>query len=134
MINSNAKEMRPGENIEQYLSDDIYIEVKYHVAIKGYKTILSILFNECFGEIISIGFADLNNKNQDFLNEDYFNENSEYLKLKFKALNLDEYNKISQQYNHLYNLKKYSPFFLIFEKLQRHVFMLLENLSLDSLI
>ena len=134
MINSNAKEMRPGENIEQYLSDDIYIEVKYHVDIKEYKTIFSRLYNECFNKIVQIGFADLDNKNQDFSGNDYLEEYSVYLKLKFKAINLDEYNKICQQYNHLYNLKKYSPFFLIFEKLQRHVFMILENLCLDSLI
>ena len=134
MINSNAKEMRLGENIEQYLSDDKYIEVKYHVDLAEYRTIYIELYNVCFTKIMMIGFADLNNKIQDFSTQDYYEKYPDYLKLKFKANNLDEYNKICQQYNHFYNLKKYSPFFVIFEKLQRHAFMILENLCLDSLI
>ena len=76
----------------------------------------------------------LQNKNVEFNIGDYMEQYYDYLKLKYKAPNLDEYNKISQYFLHLYNLKNYSPFFLIFEKIQRHIFMILENLCLDSLI
>ena len=134
MINSNAKEMRPGENIEQYLSDDIYIEVKYHVNIEEYQKIFFELYKKFFSKMMTIGFSHIDNKYEDFATEDYVEKYPEYLKKKFKAFNLDDYNKICQQYSHLYNLKKYSPFFLIFEKIQRHIFMILENLCLDSLI
>ena len=134
MINSNAKEMKPGESIEQYLNDDIYIEVKYHTDIKEYKNVFILIYNYCFYNMMNIGFSQLKNKNPEFATEDYMGQYYEYLKLKFKALDLNEYNKISQNYIHLYNLKNYSPFFLIFEKLQRHIFMILENLCLDSLI
>ena len=134
MINSNAKEMRPGESIDQYLNDDIYIEVKYHIDLKEYKNVFLTIYNKCFIEIMNIGFSHLQIKNLEFDINDYMEQYYEYLKLKYKAPNLDEYNKISQYFLHLYNLKNYSPFFLIFEKIQRHIFMILENLCLDSLI
>ena len=134
MINSNAKEMRPGESIDQYLNDDIYIEVKYHIDLKEYKSVFLTIYNKCFLKIMQIGFSHLKIKNSEFDINDYAEQYCEYLKLKYKAPNLDEYNKISQNFLHLYNLKNYSPFFLIFEKIQRHIFMILENLCLDSLI
>ena len=134
MINSNAKEIRPGETIEQYLNDDTYIEVKYHTDIPEYKKIFTNIFNDCFYEIMNIGFSALLNKNPELAGDDYRKQYQEYLKLKFKSGNLDEYNKICQNFNNLYNLQKFSPFFIIFEKIQRHIFMILENLCLDSLI
>ena len=130
MDNSNVKEMRPWEN----LSDDIYIEIKYHINIKEYNTIFIELYKNCFVKMITICFSDLDNKNEDFATEDYVDKYPVYLKKKFKAINLEVYNKICQNYKHLYDLQKYSPFFVIFEKLQRHIFMILENLCLDSLI
>ena len=134
MINSNAKEMRPGENIDHYLDDDTYIEVIYHTEIKEFKTIFMALYNECFFHFLKIGFADLKCK-QPELSDDYNEKQySNYLKQKYKSINLEEYNKICQNYDYLYNLKKFSPFFIIFEKIQRHIFMILENLCLDSLI
>ena len=134
MINSNAKEMRPGENIDQYLNDDTYIEVKYHTEIKRYKTIIATLFNECFYSILKIGLCDLKNKKHELSIDFYEEQYPNYLKEKFKTNNLEDYNKICQNYDYLYNLKNYSPFFHIFEKIQRHIFMILENLCLDSLI
>ena len=134
MINSNANEMRLGESIDHYLNEDIYIEVDYHINIKEYKTILVNLFNECFNDFINISFSSIKDKYPQYSNNDYIEQYFDYLKLKYKSNNLDEYNKITQFYSHLYNLRKYSPYFLIFEKLQRHIFMILENLCLDSLI
>ena len=134
MINANAKEMRPGETIEQYLNDDTYIEVKYHANMDGYKKVFLTLYNECFFDLMNIGFSDLARNNQDLASGDYKEQYTEYLKLKYNSLNLDDYNKVCQNYDHLYNLQKYSPFFIIFEKIQRHSFMILENLCLDSLI
>ena len=134
MINSNAKEMRPGENIDQYLNDDTYIEVQYHTEIKEYKTIITTLHNECFLNILEIGFSDVNRKKPELSIEYYEEQYTKYLKEKFKTNNLEDYNKICQIFDFLYNLKNISPFFHIFEKIQRHIFMILENLCLDSLI
>ena len=134
MINSNAKEMKPGESIDQYLNDDIYIEVKCHIDLKEYKNVFITIYNKFFIKLMKIGFSHLQNKIPKLDIDDYIEQYNDYLKLKYKAPNLDEYNKISQNFLHLYNLKNYSPFFLIFEKIQRHIFMILENLCLDSLI
>ena len=122
MIKSNVKD------------DDIYIEVKYHTGTNEYKHLFLDLYNECFYNIMWIGFSALSVSNPNFSTNDYMMQYMDYLKIKFKAQNIVEYNKICQNYIHLYNLNKYSPFFIIFEKLQRHIFMLLENLCLDSII
>ena len=134
MINSNANEMRPGESIEQYLNDDTYIEVKCHVDIKEYKKLFVNIYNECFLDFMKIGLSQLKSINNEVDIEYFSLQYEEYLKSKFKSHNLDEYNKLCQKYSYLYNLKNYSPFFLIFEKIQRHIFMILENLCLDSLL
>ena len=122
MIKSNFKD------------DDIYIEVKYHTGINGYKNLFLVLYNECFYNLMWTGFSALSVYNPNFSTNDYMIQYMDYLKIKFKAKNIVEYNKICQNYKHLYDLNKYSPFFIIFEKLQRHLFMLLENLCLDSII
>ena len=134
MINSYAKEMKPGETIEQYLNDDTYIEVKYHTEIKEYKNIFNILYKECFITLLNISFSSIKNKYPQYSNDIYIKNYCIYLKQKFNAKNIKDYNKITQANSNLYNLRNYSPFFLIFEKLQRHIFMILENLCLDSLI
>ena len=134
MINSNANEMRPGESIEQYLNDDTYIEVKCHVDIKEYKKLFVNIYNECFLDFMKIGLSHLKSINNEVDIEYFSQQYEEYLKSKFKSHNLDEYNKLCQKFSYLYNLKNYSPFFLIFEKIQRHIFMILENLCLDSLL
>ena len=134
MINSNAQEMKPGESIEQYLQDDTYIKVEYHTNIKEYKNLFLDLYNNCFFDLMTICFSYLEIKYTEFSNGDYLEQYQTYIKQKFKAQNMKEYNIICQKNSNLYNLKKYSPFFVIFEKLQRHLFMLLENLCLDSII
>ena len=134
MINSNAKEMKIGESIDHYLDEDIYIEVKYHTDIKEYKLIFKTLYLECFSQFMEIAFSSVKNNHPEYSNPYYIEQYKVYLKEKFKSQDLNEYNKINQNYDFLYNLRKYSPFFLIFEKLLRQIFMILENLCLDSLI
>jgi endoribonuclease Dicer len=134
MINSNAKEMKPGESIQQYLQDDTYITVKNHTSINEYKKLFLDLYNECFYDLMWISFSDLTSKKTDFSTDDYLEKYIDYIKKKFKAENMKEYNTICQNFSDLYNLRKFSPFFVIFEKLQRHLFMLMENLCLDSII
>ena len=50
----------------------------------------------------------------------------EYVKLKFKSHNLEEYNLISEKYSDLYSLRTKSKIFFIFEKIQRQIFMILD--------
>ena len=61
MINSYAKEMKPGETIDQYLNDDIYVEVECHTNIKEYKNIFNILYDKYFVNLLFFIFSLFNN-------------------------------------------------------------------------
>jgi hypothetical protein len=133
MTNSNAKLMKFGESIDQYLKDDSYIEVKFHTDIQEYKKVFLLVYNECFYKLIQICFYNIKDSYPDYFNKD-LTEYSNYIITRFKSRNLEEYNIITEKYNNFYNLRKLSILFLIFEKIQRQIFMILENLCLNSLI
>ena len=111
MINSYAKEMKPGETIDQYLNDDIYVEVECHTNVKEYKNIFNILYDECFVNLLVVAFSSIKNKHPEYSEDIYKKNYIKYIKEKYKAINIEEYNKITQNYNNLYNLRNYSPFF-----------------------
>lgn len=134
MNNSNAKMMKPGESIEQYLKDDAYIEVKPHTDMEEFKKVVIQIYNSCYYELISIGFFYLEKKFPELCKNNIVEQYQNYSKVRIKTHNLEEYNIITEKHIDLYNLRKKSPIFLIFEKLQRQIFMILENLCLDSLI
>ena len=134
MNNSNAKMMKPGESIEQYLKDDAYIEVKPHTDMEEFKKVVIQIYNSCYYELISIGFFYLEKKFPELCKNNIVEQYQNYSKIRIKTHNLEEYNIITEKHIDLYNLRKKSPIFLIFEKLQRQIFMILENLCLDSLI
>ena len=135
MNNSNAKMMKLGESIAHYLKDDTYIEVKPHFEIEEYKSLLLLLYNNCFLSFMSVAFFHLKNQNPKYLeNENTIEQYQNYILTRLKAHNLEEYNIITEKYISFYNFRKISPFFAIFEKLLRQIFMILENLCLNSLI
>ena len=134
MNNSNAKYMKPGETIEQYLKEDSFIEVKSHVEMPEFKKVILKVYNNCFISLISIAFYYFKKAYSDYAYENIENEYSEYVLNKFKACNLEEYNIITEKYIDMYNLRNQSTIFYIFEKIQRQIFMILENLCLNSLI
>ena len=134
MNNSNAKMMKKGETIEQYLKDDSYIEVKSHTDMQEYKKVIVQVFNNCFNELISIAFSSIKNQHPEYYNNNTIERYVEYMKAKFKSPNLEEYNNVTVRYIDLYNIRKLSTLFLIFEKMQRQIFLILENLCLNSLI
>ena len=134
IVNSNTEGIRPGETVKQYLNEDIYIEVKSHVENNEYKYIFKDLYNECFYDFMTISFSSLIKNYSEYSGKDYQEEYSKYLKKKFNSENLEEYNKVTQTFSQLYKLRQYSPFFAIFERLQRDLFLILGNLCIDSLI
>jgi hypothetical protein len=134
MVKSNTEGMKPGETIKQYLNDDIYIEVKSDVENNEYKYILKDLFNECFNKFMIISFSSLIKNYPEYSSKENREDYSKYLMKKFFSESLEQYNKVTQTYSHLYKLRQYSPFFAIFERLQRDIFLIMENLSIDSLI
>ena len=134
MVKSNTEGMKPGETIKQYLNEDIYIEVKSDVENNEYKYILKDLFNECFNKFMIISFSSLIKNYPEYSSKENREDYSKYLMKKFFSESLEQYNKVTQTYSHLYKLRQYSPFFAIFERLQRDIFLIMENLSIDSLI
>ena len=134
MNNSNAKMMKQGDTIEQYLKDDSYIEVKSHVDMKEYKQVFINIYNKCFMELICIAFNSIKKEYPLYCDGKFIEKYDEYVKIKFKSNNLEEYNFITEKYIDFYNLRKLSSIFLIFEKIQRQIFIILENLCLNSLI
>ena len=134
MTNSNAKYMKPGESIEQYLKDDSFIEVASHNEMPEFKKVIYKVYNECFLSLISIAFLYFKKSFPENTDKNIEKEYAEYVHNKFKAHSLEEYNIITEKYIHMYNLRKISIIFDIFENIQRQIFMILENLCLDSLI
>lgn len=134
MVNSKTEGMRPGETIKHYLNEDIYIEVKSNVESNEYRSIFKDLFNECFYNFLVISFSSLIKNYPEYSSEEYKEDYRKYLMKKFKSENLEQYNKITQNFSYLYDLREYSPFFAIFERLQRDIFLIMENLCIDSLI
>ena len=129
----NSKLMNPWESIEQYLKEDSYIEVKSHIDIPEYKKVISEVYNECFLKLIQISFFNIKNSYPEYYSK-YLTEYSKYVNSKFKCHNLEEYNIITEKYINFYNLRKLSILFLVLDKIQRQIFMILENLCLNSLI
>ena len=82
MVNLNTQGMRPGETINQYLNEDIYIEVKSDVGSNEYKYIFKELFNECFYNFMIISFSSLKKNYPEYSGEDYQTDYSNYLKKK----------------------------------------------------
>ena len=134
MNNSNAKMIKPGESISQYLNDDCYIEVKSHIEMEEYKKVVMLVYNQCYIGLIIMAFYSIKNKYPEFAEEKYIGQYQEYVKARLKAHNLEEYNIFTEKYIDLYNFRKLSPVFRIFEQIQRQIFMILENLCLNSLI
>ena len=134
MNNSNAKMIKPGESIAHYLNDDCYIEVKSHIEMEEYKKVVIMVYNNCYIGFISMAFCSIKREYPEFSEIKYLEQYQNYVKSRLKANNLEEYNSITVKYIDLYNFRKLSPVFKLFEKLQRQIFMILENLCLDSLI
>ena len=134
MNNSNAKMIKPGESIAHYLNDDCYIEVKSHIEMEEYRKIITMVYNNCYIRFINKAFFSIKRNYPDLSEAKYLEQYQNYVKSRLEANNLEEYNSITEKYIDLYNFRKLSPVFKIFEKLQRQIFMILENLCLDSLI
>ena len=131
MINYGDKLIENQENDD---NKNIYVEVKPHNNIKEYKLVLLELFKNFFNKITSLAFSNFPSKYKEFETKDMYNQYYEYVKDKFKESNLVNYNNICLEHSHLYHLQNYNKILFIFEKMQRHIFLILENLDLESLI
>ena len=123
------------ETQEKDENKNIYVEVKSHVNLIEYKKVLVELYNNFFNKITAFAFEHFpKTYKKEFATKNNFEQYLEYVKIKFKKANLVEYNNICQENSFFYNLKNYNNILYIFEKIQRHLFLILENLCIDSLI
>ena len=136
MKNAYAEGIKSNETLEEYLNSDHYEIVQPHKIMTNFKKLAVILINEFYYKILLFAFADIQNKlpNPESIKNIIKEYLDEMIKKRIAAESLEDYNKISMEKEKLYNLRKLSPLFIIFEKLQRQIFMILENLCLDSLI
>ena len=111
-----------------------YVEIKPQVDMQEYKKLIDELYKNFFIIMASQSFTNFPEKYQQYSSNDCLKTYLDYVIEKFKVSNLVNYNNICQNNSQLYNLKNYNRVLYIFEKIQRHIFLILENLCLDSLI
>ena len=109
-------------------SDDIFIEYKDITNINNINEKLNNLIENIFMPVFKL-IKSNNNLLNNICNEDYKN----YLYLKFKAKDFNNYIKQIQERKDIYTNINYSVLFEVFEKLQRQLFVLLENISFECL-
>ena len=132
MINFGEKQIDNQEKDDE--KKNIYVEVKTHVELNEYKKVFLELYNKFFVNIVVLGFLNFPEKFEEFGDKNNIPQYQDYIKEKFKSPNLVEYNNVCQENSQFYNLKNFNTILYIFEKMQRHIFLILENLGLESLI
>ena len=128
-INENVKEGK------ELFNEDYFIPVNSHNTANNYSDLIKIIY-ECFDEILMISLNDLSKRDREFKDTDneLANDYKNYIFSKFNSDNLSDYNIIVESNSYLYSLRNKSPFFYVFEQIQRQIFIIISNLCLDSLI
>ena len=135
-------DMISGENIDknvkegkEIFSEDYFIPVNQHNLSENYNDLFNII-NEFFEQMLKISITDLQKRDKEFKENDneFIEDYKNYIRSKFNSDNLSEYNVIVETNSYLYSLRNKSPFFYVFEQIQRQIFMIINNLCLDSLI
>ena len=120
------------DEINQNKND--YVEVKTCFKSTDYKNIIVELYNHFFIAFASSAFSYFPDKYKIYKDKQYLKAYLKYVISKFEQKNLVDYNNICQEKILLYNLRKVNKLLFIFENIQRDIFLILENLSLEALI
>ena len=74
--------------------------------------------------MLKLSINDLSKKDKEFmeLNKNFIEDYKNYFHSKFNAENLSDYNIIVEANAYLYSLRNKSPFFYLFEQIQRQIF------------
>lgn len=121
------------EEKEKDKNKNVYVEIKTHDKSEGYKDVVNEL-KILFKQISALAFSLFPKKYKNNNMKEYLKPYLIYVMKKFIQVDLVNYNNICQENINLYNLKSENKLLYIFEELQRHIFLILENLGLDSLI
>ena len=135
-------DMINGENIDKNLkegkeifNEDYFIPVNPQNSSENYNDLMNIIY-EFFEQLLKISLTDLKKRDKEFKENDneFIEDYKNYISSKFNSDNLSEYNMIVETNSYLYSLRNKSPFFYVFEQIQRQIFMIINNLCLDSVI
>ena len=135
-------DMIKGENLDnntkngkEIFLEDFFVAVNSHNSADNYSELINIIY-DCFDEMLKLSINDLSKKDKEFmeLNKNFIEDYKNYFQSKFNAENLSDYNIIVEANAYLYSLRNKSPFFYVFEQIQRQIFIIISNLCLDSLI
>ena len=135
-------DMINGENIDKNLkegkeifNEDYFIPVNPQNSSENYNDLMNIIY-EFFEQLLKISLTDLKKRDKEFKENDneFIEDYKNYIRSKFNSDNLSEYNMIVETNSYLYSLRNKSPFFYVFEQIQRQIFMIINNLCLDSVI
>ena len=134
MIKEENIDKNVGEGKEIF-NEDNFIQVNSHYLADNYMELINIVY-EFFDEMLKLSMKDLSKRDKEFNETDneFIEDYKNYLYSKFNSDNLNDYNIILEVNAYLYSLRNKSPFFYIFELVQRQIFMIINNLCLDSLI
>ena len=118
------------------LEENNFISVNSHNSCDNFTNLINIIFNNCLKELLSISVKDISSKFEEYkdIKNEFIEKYTDFIFSKFHSENLSYYNTIVEEKMELYSLGKKSPFFFILEKLQRQIFMIIDNLCLDSLL
>ena len=135
-------DMINGENIDknvkegkEIFNEDYFIPVNPQNSSENYNDLMNIIY-EFFEQLLKISLTDLKKRDKEFKENDneFIEDYKNYIRSKFDSDNLSEYNMIVETNSYLYSLRNKSPFFYVFEQIQRQIFMIINNLCLDSVI
>lgn len=118
------------------LEENNFISVNSHNSCDNFTNLINIIFNNCLKGLLSISVKDISIKYEEYkdIKNEFIEKYTDFIFSKFHSENLSDYNTIVEEKMELYSLGKKSPFFFILEKLQRQIFMIIDNLCLDSLL
>ncbi len=102
-----------------------YIQVKSHKNNQSFQEIMKQIHSVLFTPIIDYIFQEEADEEIKILKSDFI----KFVKDKFDSDDLTEFNKYLSQYKYLYELRKKSWLFLVFEKIQMNLFMIMINLN-----
>ena len=135
-------DMISGDNLEknvkegkEIFNEDYFIPVNPQNSSENYNDLMNIIY-EFFEQLLKISITDLKKRDKEFKENDneFIEDYKNYIRSKFNSDNLSEYNMIVETNSYLYSLRNKSPFFYVFEQIQRQIFMIINNLCLDSVI
>ena len=120
--------------IDLHESQNKYVTIKSHVDSKEYKNVI-VELKGFFNKIVALAFSNFSKKLEiNYATKENYLNYLKYVVKKFQEPDLVNYNNICQENSDLYNLQNYNRILYIFEKMQRDIFLILENLCLESLI